>query len=444
MAVGRFSLTEYDKPVPLMAQISQTTGLTQSRVLAALQSAGDRVAKALSFESSLLQIADQRIRATDFAGLLRVSPSIELEVAPKFLGAASKGWREDFFFLAMLSRHGRLLSGDRLRAVSGESADLATLVARAMIQMFADHQRRPIRTYRGRIESHFAIDGVTEAEDLRLPDEDGFRQTLIRYDRTNAYNGAIAAACEDLMPEVRDADVRANLQRIRQALGRQSPLRDLRARRLPSRARAWQSTYELALDVLGGFGLTYDQGRALAPGFVLSTWQVWEDLVTIALRSSLGSGSVAAQKGLQLGHRIRNTDTGWSSGRELFVKPDLRIDGSRAGFGDLLIDAKYKGNIIHGKQRIAEADVYEAMAFAKAAQADKIVLVYPRLAVDAPRPLGSTAEFEKVLVDGLTIWGVNVEVRGIARRSGLKTFADGLLAALAKIASIPAQPSVAP
>lgn len=444
MAVGRFSLTEYDKPVSLVAQISQSNGLTQSRVLAALHSAGDRVAKALSFESSPLQIADQRVRATAFAGLLRVAPSIEVEVAPKFLGAGSKGWREDFFFLAMLSRHGRLLSGDRLRAVSGGSADLATLVARALIQMYADHQRRPIRTYRRRTESHFAIDGVAEAEDLRLPDEDGFRQTLIRYDRTNAYNGAIAAACEDLMPEVRDADVRATLQRIRQALGRQSPVRDLRARRLPSRARAWQSTYELALDVLDGFGLTYDQGQALAPGFVMSTWQVWEDLVTIALRSSLGSASVAAQKGLKLGHRVRNTDTGWSYGRELFVKPDLRIDGSKAGFGDLLVDAKYKGNLVQGKQRITEADVYEAMAFAKAAQADQIVLVYPRVAVGAPGQLGETTEFEKVVVGNLTIWGVNVEVRGIARRAGLKTFADGLLAALAKIAASQARAPIAP
>ena len=436
MAVGRFSLTEYDPPVALVGQIAQSTGLAPARITEWLQAAGDRAALSLRFTNTPLQIAGQRAQATDFAGLLRVAPAIELEIAPKFLGSSSAGWREDFFFLAMLSRHGRLLSGDRLRAVSSENTDLATLVARALIQMYWDNHRRPIRAYRRCVESHFAIEGEIDPEDFRLPTDEGFSQTLIRYDRTTAHNAAIRAACEELHPEVQDADVSANLARIMQSLGMQAPLHSLRPKRLPSRSRAWHATYELALDVLRGFGLTYDGGNARAPGFVLSTWQMWEDLVTISLRAHLGSEAVAVQKGIQLGRRQRKTEADWSSQRSVVVTPDLRIDGSRAGFGELLVDAKYKGRWHQGRQRLAEADVYEAMAFAKAATMNHIVLVYPKTANAAPLAVGTTNLFERVDIDGLTIWGVEVEVRGIAAKAGLKSFAAGLVESLGAIAKV--------
>jgi 5-methylcytosine-specific restriction endonuclease McrBC regulatory subunit McrC len=433
MAVGRFCLTEYDPPIPLVDQIVQTTGLAPARITKLLQLVGDRAALSLGFTNTPLQVAGQRAHATDFAGLLRVAPAIELEVAPKFLGSSAAGWREDFFFLAMLSRHGRLLNSDRLRAVSSANTDLATLVARALIQMYWDNHRRPMRTYRRRVENHFAIEGEVDPQDLRMPMDDGFAQTVIRFDRTNPYNAVVSAACAHLHPEVQDADVRANLERIMQSLGAQAPLRSLRPKRLPSRSQAWQLTYELALDVLRGFGVTYDTGKAIAPGFVLSTWQVWEDLVTISLRAHLGSEAVVAQKGIQLGHRQWKAEGDRSSQRSLMVTPDLKIDGSKAGFGELLVDAKYKGRWHQGRQRIAEADVYEAMAFAKASKATRIVLVYPKTARAAPAPVGTTTIFERVYVDELTIWGIEAEVRGIAGKAGLKTFAAGLVDALGAI-----------
>lgn len=434
MIVSRFCLTEYDPPVSLTSQIAQTTGLAPARITEWLQLAGDRAALSLGFTNTPLQIAGMRVQAKDFAGLLRVAPAIELEVAPKFLGSAATGWREDFFFLAMLSRHGRLLSSDRLRAVSSANTDLATLVARALIQMFWDNHRRPIRTYRRRVESHFAIEGDVDPEELHMPTDDGFAQTVIRFDRTNLYNAAISAACADLYVEVQDADVRANLERIMHGLGSQALLRSLHPKRLPSRSRAWQSTYELALDVLRGFGLTYDGGKAVAPGFILSTWQVWEDLVTISLRAYLGNEAVAAQKGIQLGHRQRKVAGVWSSQSSLIVTPDVKIYGSRDGFGELLVDAKYKGRWHQGRQRVAEADVYEAMAFAKAANATRIVLLYPKTASSAPMPVGTTAAFERIDADGITIWGVEAEVCGIAGKAGLRTFAMGIMETFRKIA----------
>lgn len=437
MGSHRFSLVEYDPPLPLIGQIASETGLSSSRVTELMQNAGDRVAQTLGFSTTPFEVVGQKVRAVDFAGLLRVGSAIEIEVAPKFLGVSNTGWREDFFFLAMLSRHGRLLSSDRLRAVSNPNADLASLVARALVQMFWDQSRRPIRTYGRQIEQDFAIDGDVDPEEFRFPSEDGFSQAVIRYDRSNPFNAAIHAAALELLREVRDAEVRGNLQRLTQRLGGQSPLPNLRPRRMPSRSRSWKTTYELALDVLQGFGLTYNQGNAFAPGYVVPTWQIWEDLVTISLRAHLGGQAVAAQKGIQLGSRERQTASGWSTHRSLEVTPDLQIDGSKAGFGELVVDAKYKGRWHQGRQRIVEADLYEAMAFARAAKAKRVVLVYPKSGHSTPNGVGTSSVFERIKVDAdsLQVWGVEVEVRGIAKIGGLKRFAEGLVGELRTIAN---------
>jgi hypothetical protein len=433
MAAHRFSINEYGAPVALISEIARATNLPPQRVSDYLQSAGDRAAQVLNFSANPLPVVGQRVQARDFAGLLRAGPTIELEVVPKFLGTGSAGWREDFFFLAMLSRHGRLLNNERLRALSAPNADLATLLARALVQMYWDQHRRAIRTYRRTRVTDFALDGEIEPEDLRIPNEEGFVQTLVRYDRTNKFNAAIKNAASALTPLVRDLEARASLERIGHLLGAQPPARAARPTRLPSRARPWQATYDLALDVLQGFGLTYDTGRALAPGFLLSTWQTWENLVTISLRAQLGARAIAAQKGFHLGHRQRHSEAGWGRRRAFEVTPDLAVDGRGAGFGDLLVDAKYKGRWHEGRQRIGEADIYEAMAFGRAAPADKIVLVYPKIASGSQSATGSTEVFERVDVDGLVIWGVEAEVRGISRAGGLKHFAQGLISRLRSV-----------
>lgn len=433
MAARRFTIVEYDPPTTLISEIATATRLPPHRVSEYLQGAGDRTSHILGFSNNPLPVVGQRVQAMDFAGLLRGGPAIELEVVPKFLGTNAGGWREDFFFLAMLSRHGRLLNNERLRALTSPNADLATLVARALVQMYWDQHRRPIRTYRHAKVTEFALEGEVDPEDLRIPNEEGFPQTVTRFDRYNRFNAAIKHAAEALIPKVRDAEARQSLERISGILGRQPSLRTTRAARLPSRSRSWQATYDLALDVLQEFGLTYESGRALAPGFLLSTWQVWEDLVTIGLRAELGGRAVAAQKGFRLGHRQRHAHAAWERRREFEVTPDLAVDGTSIGLGNVLIDAKYKGRWHQGRQRISEADIYEAMAFGRAARAQKIVLVYPRIATGLQLPTGQTEVFERVDIEGLQIWGIEAEVRGISGSGGLKRFAQGLIDGLHKL-----------
>jgi hypothetical protein len=433
MQPRRFSLVEYAPPKALIGEIVRATGLNASRVIDNLQRAGERSARLMNLSSSPLLINSPRVQAVDFAGLMRVGPSFELEVAPKFLGLGTATWREDFFFLAMLSKHGRLLGAERLRALSSPNGDLATLVARSLIQMFWDQHRRPIRTYRRQVIREFGIEGDVDAEELRSVSEEGIVQTVIRFDRANLFNAVIKSAATELSLIVRDTETRASLKRIATYLGGQGSPKGRPGACLPSRSRAWQTTFELALDILKGFGVTYDSGRALAPGFVVNTWRVWEDLVTISLRASLGGKTVVPQVGFQLGYRQRRSQNTWGDRRALEVTPDLKVYGAGAGFSDILIDAKYKGRLNSGKQRVAEADVYEAMAFGRAAKAKDIVLAYPKTADTAKAATGAASIFERVDVDDLRIWGVEVEVRGISRIGALRAFANGVVDQLREI-----------
>lgn len=425
----RWELVEYAAPTSLVSAIAEASGQTRPRVRELLNAAGDRVAAALRFSQNPLDITTELVRATDFAGLLRVGPGIELEIAPKFLGGDARhaGWREDFFFLALLSRHGHLLSVDRLRALAVHNVDLATLVGRAIAQLYWDNHRRPLRTYRRAVVRDFSIHGDVDPEALGAPDAEGYEQTLVQYDRRNPYNATIRLAILDLVPEVRDPELRATLDRIAQILAPQGRPRRAEDRRLPNRSRRWQTTYDLAVDVLRGFGLSYASGAALAPGYVLTTWRVWEDLLGLALRLSVGGSLVRTQHSFVLGHRHRNVQDGVVT-RPVTVTPDVVIQGAATDAPRVLIDAKYKGHVDKGRQRIAEADVYEALAFCTASACPIAVLVYPHVPLaGSPPGLGQASVLEIIEIGSVRIVGLEIDVRGISSRGGLKVFADQLV-----------------
>lgn len=134
----RLSLIEYGTPVDLSRAIADALGLDRAKANSLLLEAGNRAASSLRLNYNPIIVSDKGTRAIDFAGLIRLAPSLELEVAPKFLGLDDRdaAWREDFFFLSTLSRHGRLLASERLSASGGTPRDLSTLVARSITSMY--------------------------------------------------------------------------------------------------------------------------------------------------------------------------------------------------------------------------------------------------------------------------------------------------------------------
>jgi hypothetical protein len=275
----------------------------------------------------------------------------------------------------------------------------------------------------------FSIDGEVDPFDLSYPGPDGFAQEIVRYDRRNPFNASILGAAQELLPEVSDPIAVAELVRIIEDLPEQDRPAPSRMQKVPGRARAWQPTIDLSNDVLRGLGVSYKYGVASTPGYVVGTWRTWEDLLVVASRFAFGRDVVRVQPQHQLGTRTRTPSRGASA---LNVFPDLMITTGSSGFR-FILDAKYKSNSEKGLVRISEADVYEALAFARATTCDTVVLAYPALPSNSQLPLGQVLLFEQVSVDKTRIYGVQIEVRGISQRAGLKLFSTGLQRGLSEI-----------
>ncbi|MGF6860929.1 5-methylcytosine-specific restriction enzyme subunit McrC [Rhodobacteraceae bacterium MBR-64] len=424
----RFTAIEYAKPAPLHEEIARETDLSPSKAQDLLLRAGDRVRAILGLESVPLSLTADRIQFQNVAGLLVLASGLELEIAPKFLGNAP-GWREDFFLLATLSHHGRLLDNENLKSSAHTSSDLATLIGRSLIEMYWRNQRRPLRTYRRLHVREFAIEGDFDPEGLSYPAEEGFPQSVTSFTRVNPYNAVIRSAAAQLAPVVPDVETRVRLERLAQHLPHQPRPSRLHDRRLPSRSRAWQPTFDLSLDILRGLGGAYDPKNALAPGYVMQTWQVWEQLISLSLRSAYPPSSVVLQSQYKLGTRAVG-----GAVKDLHVYPDAIV--ALKGAEDarkIIVDAKYKGHVERGSTAISNADVYEALAFARATGISEAILAYPRPIEGIPSALdevGHAQEFSRVVADGVVIRAIELGVCGISRRHGLKRFSEALAGAL--------------
>lgn len=425
----RLSLVEYGAPVDLSREISTAIGVDRTKANSLLIDAGSRAASSLGLNYNPISVDASGARAIDFAGLIRLAPSLELEVAPKFLGLddVDTAWREDFFFLSTLSRHGRLLATERLSASGGTPRDLSTLVARSITSMYEARKRRPLRSYRKVREADFFVDGDPDPTDLIFPSPDGFEQELIRFDRRNGWNADVLAAAKELLPEVSDPWAVGSLVRLIEDLSPQSRPAG-RRKPIPARHRAWRPLHELSVDVLQGLGLSYKQGQAHAPGYLVSTWRVWEDLLTVAARLGFGRSTMVPQKGFALGIKTK-VSTGAVSKLSVFPDCVIECDGTRPR---MLLDAKYKGHIEKRQLRITEADIYEALAFSQATGCNLVALAYPAQPDDMPKPVGTCVVFEKIQVGAVRIIGVQIESRLISKSGALRTFSANLATGLSR------------
>lgn len=420
----RYTAIEYAPPRALAREVARTSGVSVKQAQELLLGAADRVRGLLGLTAIPIILRGELVQFRNFAGLLVLAQGMELEVAPKFLGSAS-GWREDFFLLATLSHHGRLLDSEGLKSASRQTSDLATLIGRSLVEMYWREQRRPLRTYRRLSERMFALEGEFEPEELLSREEDGFIQVVTSLTRLNPYNAIIRSAAEQLSQVVSGGETRVRLERVSHHLPRQAlPARRTR-RRLPSRLYAWQSTYDLSLDILRGLGGSYDPKNALAPGFVMLTWQVWEYLITIGLCSGFGGQNVSIQPKRRLGTRYVN---GRYSSLDVF--PDAVVQVSTSECKRLVIvDAKYKGHTGEVSLSVSNADIYEVLAFSRASSIKDAVLIYPCVFnPDDPSKsdVGGAYEFSRIDVDDVTIRAIEVGVSGIAGRGGLKRFVTAL------------------
>ena len=420
----RLTLVEYGSPVDLSTKIIDVIGGSRTKADSLLLEAGRRVASSLKMDYNPISVEARGVRAINFAGLIRLNPLLELEVSPKFLRPEDddNSWREDFFFLSTLSRHGHLLVSEHLSASSGKPRDLVTLVARSLVGMYEGLKRRPLRGYRKTKETDFFIEGDPDPMDLVFPSPDGFEQEVIRFDRRNQWNSDIVAAAKELLPDISNPLVMSSLLRMIEELSPQNTPNG-RRKPIPARHRGWIPLHELSVDVLAGFGLNYKKGQTHAPGYLVSTWQIWENLLMVGIRLSFGRSAMLSQKGFVLGTKTKKNLE--HKKENLWVFPDCVIKDDEANLL-MIIDAKYKGHVEKEQLRITEADIYEALAFSRATGINFVVLAYPAQPIINPPPVGTCTVFEKIDVDGVRLIGVQIESRLISKPRGLRDFSKNL------------------
>ena len=420
----RFSVVEYSRPVPLADEIARGSRVPVDRVEKLLINSAERVRRLLRLESSPVSWAGGRVQFQNVAGILLIAPQLELEIAPKFLGDAS-GWREDFFLIATLSSHGRLLDREGLNSSSRATSDLATLIGRNYVEMYNQNRRRPLRVYRRPQHTGFSLEGDFAPEELSFPGEDGFAQEVTTFTRRNSYNAVLYSAAIQLAAVVPDVETRARLENLAQHLPRQAAPSRLNGRPLPSRARSWQPAYDLALDILRGFGGTFDPKNLFAPGFLVKTWQIWEDLVSLGLRLGFGPKQLYVQPRYRLGSRsVDGKDTPVS------VTPDCLVSiDSEKGRRLIIVDAKYKGNFDRSDRSVSNSDIYESLAFSRATGVNEVVLVYPmsiKSGSEYRGPVGCAREFARIQVEDTHIRAIEIGVQGVSDTGGLRRFVNSL------------------
>jgi 5-methylcytosine-specific restriction enzyme subunit McrC len=429
MQMKTISLVEYGEPKKIITEIAEDLGVPPLEVTQLILNAGERIKDTLSFSNNPFTITGESIRAIDFAGILRVSPSLVIEVAPKFLGLDSDNdrWREDFLYLATISKNGTLLNTDRIISDVGQRGDLYTLITRAYIEMFWENYRRPIRSYKKRRFVDFSIDGEVEPESIYAPSLDGFEQSMVILDRKNQFNAVMLAATRQLIKNLKEPNLIIQMNKVIQLLSPQSEILsigNLVKHRLPNRSSQWQRLYNLSVDIVKGFGLVYRNGSLNAPGYVLKSWKVWEDLLSLAITRGFGIQNVIPQKDFKLGSRQR----GIKEPTTVNVIPDLVVTIPNSNpLQKFVFDAKYKGHVEKGALQISGQDLYESLAFAEATNCNLVILAYPCPATSSNElSLGGLEVFEQIQVNGVTIIGIEVETKGISLNNGIMQFSKEL------------------
>lgn len=398
-------------------------GMTNTEAVAALTRSSARLRRSLRLRegSGPILVDGESVEIKGVAGVVRVAPRVELDIAPKFLGFAHPGWREDLLAISNYTRYGNFIS-QHVRAGAGETGDLASVIGRVFVDEFWKHYRKPLRLYRERRWREFELEGELDADLVCEQDADGFPQQAMVLDRRNAYNAQIAAAAEVLAEDVRDATLRTQLLRVRSYLGDQARPSRGYLRPVPARHRPWADLVELSRVIASGADLTLQADRFEAPGFVIRTWEAWEQLVYRALRHRLGPDWAKHHRPYPWGER---------GGKPIKVFPDVTLLGTEPV---RLVDAKYRTHAEAGRRRIHREDLMEAAAFMAAAETDRIALLYPRPGTAERLACGDSTVFDVVTINpGRVVVAVDIEVRGFSARNAHRRLAAGLTAAVERV-----------
>ena len=405
----RFILTELRERPHATRDIAAASASSEGDVLLALQDLNGRIRAMFPGRNDPITANQQGAwKADGIAGLVRLNPSVELEIVPKFLDPTDSTWRQDFFVLAVLVKTGHLLQQEEIAATTADRDDLATLEAWSLLALCDENSRRPLRSYIPTKSYDFAIEGYVDPESILMPDSDGYQVTRLELTNRNPFNATISAAARILQHEVADVDTQNRLHHLVRSLNRQDP--PPRSHRpLAQRHQGWEDAYNLSRLIVDGLGLNLTDGTFTGPGFVISTWEAWESFCEEVIRRALPNHRVHSQRAWSLGAR---------GDKPVQTKPDLSV--SQDGKAVLLLDAKYKTRA-GKKPSISSTDVYESFAFLHAADVGRMDLLYPSTESTSTLSLGEWFQFDDIqLMNEKRVRGMAIQIQGLSQRGGIE------------------------
>lgn len=421
----KIMLVEYSAGVALDSIFHNPADIDE--IYGGVYKANRSISANLKIKRDALQIHNGRLRALGIAGVIQLTKNIELEVIPKFLGNnVDADWKISLYLLSILSKHGSILTVERITASTSYMNSLYEIAGRILAQEYLKCRRKPLRQYREERFWEYAIDGEMELSVLFEQHPDGIEQTRIRFDRLNAYNATIREAMKIVQPFTTDSQVKNILSTAVCELGHQGVPSKQRLS-IPARNKEWQPAYDLSFDIVKGFGASYNAGRFVAPGFVVDTWQLWEWLITIGMSIGNTKHTILPQNSVSWGYK--ETQSGKYS---VNVFPDIEVETKESLLKPIyLLDAKYKliKNTTTGE--IERDDLYEAFAFCSATNTNEIVLVYP---ADDPSDIpGYVNKCATYYVKDVKIHVVQVTFGSITEKSGIYAFSANLSSGIEEI-----------
>jgi len=412
----KISLVEYDSGIDLDNDCFSSKSIYELKSL--IDRANAVIKKSLKIKRESLVISEGRLRALGIAGIIRLSKDLELEIVPKmFKGSVERDWKETLFLLAALSKHGDIITTNHIHSNTAYKDSLYDIAGRILAREYSEQRRKLIRQYRKEKYVDYSIDGDIDFGRVFEKNPDGIPQSKISFDKINPYNSTIQSAMRIVLPYVKDSATSKIISRAIQELGKQLHCSKKRLR-VPPRNKEWVNIYNLSFDIVSGMGSSLENGEIMSPGFIVDTWRIWEWLVTIAMKISLGGNYIV----------IPQAETEWgkkiTAGKEYKVNvfPDvLIIDKTQPASPIFLMDAKYKTLPDEGNVEIDRADLYEAFAFCNATGSQRIFLVYPA-PVSQGKSSGSVSCLTTYEISDVKISVIKVAFGALTKRGDISQF----------------------
>lgn len=362
----RLSVVEYGPGLPLSRLTSEGHSIEQ--ILEATDRLNKKISDILKSSDTFVAIKENCLFASKIAGVMELEPGIDLEIIPKFLeNDRTSDWKSTVYFLSLISKYGFLLDNSYISSGSLLQTAFYDISGRILAEEYTNHSRKPIRIYEKVNFKSFTIDGELIFESYLDHDPDGFGQNLNKLSIHNEYNDTIVEAMRKVVPYVLDARAKRILSKAIESYGN-CPISKRPKKGIPNNNKDWSDAYYLSCDILNGFANALESGKYHSPSFVVSTWQIWEWLITTGLKTSFHY-SVKSQESIRWGSKITK-----ESEQTITVNPDVTIYPEITSMNPVLIvDAKYKKY----SSEVSRQDLYEVMAFCQCTHCRVAFLLYP-------------------------------------------------------------------